>query len=447
MTETKKHKVKISKHKFKVFVPPVKMWIMIFCFVIMIFLGVGYAQITSTLDTEGAIGSIAQDGLFITNVSVAATNGSSSSQNIKTYYSTLLTNYIFLDANGSSYIIYKIDVINKNNNAYILSSLTYDTTSALDTYTNEYIVPSILTVAEASALGLPTTNIISTGDSVVAGGTASFYVKYAYDPAIISGGMVASNYQTLSNGVVNYVFGIDSGGGGSGTPDDPYIDDTTVAYDPSNVPAGATTEYQSVEGRPKVTADANGNITAFEYQDTSGVTFSNGKTLDTGVVPFNGNILRIHLVVDMAVTSNENEGKYVLAALQKVGTQGSSNLYGGFIWFFRKTNEFDMYGHQSATIKSGWFGSSVYQIKITASSSVQTYTMDLEYDSANRRVNSFVVKQGNTTKTQTPKSSGYLPNSPFDATIYLGGIGVEDDHSRDVSNMVVKEFSVTTTDN
>ena len=232
--------------------------------------------------------------------------------------------------------------------------------------------------------------------------------------------------------------------GGGGTWSDPVHDTTTQTYDPAVIPVG-TTEYDNVEGQPRVTKDETGAITAFEFQDNSGVSFTNNKILDTGVIPFSGSIMRIHLVFDMAVTGN-NVGKYVLAAMQKVGTQGNNSLYGGIIFFFRKNSEFDIYASESAQIKSGWFGSSVYQISMTSNSNVVTYQVDMEYDSSNRRINSCVFKYGNTTKTQTAKSSGYLPHSPFNATIHLGGIGVENDHSRDVESMVVKEFSVTLSD-
>ena len=79
-----------------------------------------------------------------------------------------------------------------------------------------------------------------------------------------------------------------SGGGGSGTWDNPVEDSTTTTYDPTNVQQG-TTLYSDVDGKPKVQVDRNGNITRFEYTDTgNGVTVPSGG-LDTGVLGFDGN--------------------------------------------------------------------------------------------------------------------------------------------------------------
>ena len=252
-------------------------------------------------------------------------------------------------------------------------------------------------------------------------------------------------YLTI-NGITTDIYVTTVSGSGGGTWDEPVIDNTTLVYnpDPTNATVG-TTQYDAIEGSPKVTVEEDGNgnkvVTEFGYADPgSGITFSNNKTVDTGVIPFAGAILNIHLKFDMAVTGN-NVGKYVLTAMQKVGTQGNSNLYGGFIWFFRKSSEFDLYSSQSNTIKSGWFGSSIYQISMTANSNVATYTVDMSYDGDLRKVTYFKFQNS----TQTAKSSTYFPASPFNATITLGGVGVENDHSRDVNNMVVKEFWVRRT--
>lgn len=95
--------------------------------------------------------------------------------------------------------------------------------------------------------------------------------------------------------------------GGSGTPSDPYIDDSP-AYDPNTVVAG-TTLYDEVDGEPKVTVveDQSGNttVTAFEYTDTGtdGVEFGTGQgangTLDTGVLAFNDDMFSIHIKFKM----------------------------------------------------------------------------------------------------------------------------------------------------
>lgn len=322
----KKNKTKVKTQVFKIG-SFLKVLPMVAIMMVVLFLGVGYASITSTLTMTGSVDSTAQSGLFITNVTLAASSGTSTTQNIKTYYSTLLTNYIYLDANGSSYVIYKIEVKNKNSDNYKLTSLIYDPTSQLDTYTNEYIVPSVLSVAEATALSLNTTGTIGIGDTVAAGGVANFYVKYAYDPAIVSGGTVASNYQTLSNGVVNYQFLQDTGGG-SGTPEDPYIDDSTTAanYDPSNQTPGTSVVYEAIDGQPQVTTDANGDVTSFAFTDTSGVSIDDA-AIDTGYVPFDGTKdFEIYIKAQFPPSLNNTNGALgVLLDVRDRTVSGSTN--------------------------------------------------------------------------------------------------------------------------
>lgn len=305
-----KRKTKVRKHVLTLS-NALKFLPIIAVMAVVLFLGVGYASITSTFTMTGSVGSIAQSGLFITNITMAASSGSTTNQTIKTYYSTLLTNYIYLDSNGSSYVIYKIEVKNKNTSAYKLTNLSYDPSSQLGTYTNEYIVPTIMSVSDAAALNLSTVGTIGVGDSVAAnGGTANFYVKYAYDPSIVSGGTVASAYQTLSNGVVNYNFTLDSGGGGSGTPTDPYIDSTTTVanFDPGNQTPGTSVVYEAIDGQPQVTTDSNGNVTSFAYTDTSGVSMDDG-AIDTHYVPFDGTKdFEIYIKAQFPPTLNNNNG-------------------------------------------------------------------------------------------------------------------------------------------
>ena len=107
--------------------------------------------------------------------------------------------------------------------------------------------------------------------------------------------LVSGTGFTYSNGTLTIpnvsgnlvITGSSSGGGNGGTWNNPVEDTTTTQYDPEDVPEG-TTIYTNVPGKPKVTADENGNITQFEYTNTvNGVPVPSGG-LDTGVLAFDG---------------------------------------------------------------------------------------------------------------------------------------------------------------
>lgn len=76
---------------------------------------------------------------------------------------------------------------------------------------------------------------------------------------------------TRANAITLYA--IWQSGGGSNT----IINTTATTYDPSLVPAGYTVQFDNpnIEGNPRVTADADGNIISFEYRNigTNGITF------------------------------------------------------------------------------------------------------------------------------------------------------------------------------
>ena len=480
--EKKKTNIKNTKHFF-----------IVLAFVLAtFFMGIGYSALNGVLiEINGSAVAMITNTLEITAVSVSSsTNATLGNCNVNGFYHTLLNTTVELGSSSDASITYAVTIYNNTGAAIAYKDATPPYTSVSNFYDNNAIKYEVTGISVGEYIQNQASKTIyvtfSYANGVSQNKVLNSIISFNFDlyytvtytnfngtnlPTMVfttnnnlnvtstdsplpstvsvSGSYASANYNNttgvlLVNNITSNITVTGTIASG-GTWEEPTNDNTTTTYNPETVPEG-TTQYNNIEGKPKVTADENGNITAFAYTDTgtNGITFDNNKIVDTGVIPFSGNIMRIHLVVDMKVTSSENEGKYVLTAMQKVGTQGSTNLYGGFIWFFRKANEFDMYASKSAQIKSGWFGSSVYQIKVTASSNTETYTIDLEYNSANRYINSFVVKQGNTTYTQTPKSSGYLPDSPFNATIHLGGIGVENDHSRDVTNMVVKEFSVTT---
>lgn len=81
--------------------------------------------------------------------------------------------------------------------------------------------------------------------------------------------------------------------GGSGTSDDPYIDEDSE-YDPSTI-VGDDGHYSfpNVAGAPEVLVE-NGEVIGFAYTDTSGVALTT-EGLDTGVLAFNGSDFKIVL--------------------------------------------------------------------------------------------------------------------------------------------------------
>lgn len=110
---------------------------------------------------------------------------------------------------------------------------------------------------------------------------------------------------TTSNAISLFaIWQVDSGGGGSGTIDDPYIDNGE--YDPENMQEGVTV-YPNVPGQPQVTVDENGNVTEFVFTDAeNGVSLEDG-AMNTGYVPFrSGNDFEIRIKASFPPQQNNN---------------------------------------------------------------------------------------------------------------------------------------------
>ncbi|MBR3131896.1 InlB B-repeat-containing protein [Candidatus Saccharibacteria bacterium] len=109
---------------------------------------------------------------------------------------------------------------------------------------------------------------------------------------------------TQANGIVLYAIW-QSSGGGSGTWTDPIEDTTTNTYDPNNVPANSTIVYEGITGHPQVSTDEDGNITRFEYTDTSSSNpLALNSEFDTGVLAFDGGGFTISLTGSFPWTAN-----------------------------------------------------------------------------------------------------------------------------------------------
>ena len=69
-------------------------------------------------------------------------------------------------------------------------------------------------------------------------------------------------------------------------------DNTTTTYDPDNIPPSTTVTYNAISGHPRVETDDSGNITSFEYTNSSSsnpVQITSSTPVSTGFVPFASN--------------------------------------------------------------------------------------------------------------------------------------------------------------
>ena len=181
----------------------------LFLFIGSLFLTIGYAQVAYDLSVSGNISMNSQNGVVIKNVTEAAKVGTNTSGTIKNYVATTLTNAITLDENGSSYIIYAVQVENTTSSLYKFTNVLPDISSMstnIDTYTNRFIKPTILTTSEVASLFPSATNVIGIDGQIPGSSTRNVYVKFEYDSSIINNGTVSSDYQTLATGLINLRF-------------------------------------------------------------------------------------------------------------------------------------------------------------------------------------------------------------------------------------------------
>ncbi|MBQ3473933.1 InlB B-repeat-containing protein [Candidatus Saccharibacteria bacterium] len=224
-------------------------------------------------------------------------------------------------------------------------------------------------------------------------------------------------------------------------------DTTTTVYSPSAVPAGYTVYFDNpnIEGNPIVTADDNGKIVSFEYTNisTNGITFSTGHSLNTGIIAFDDTGFTIHLVIKM--NPRNNAGKRLVSAFQQ--NSGSSN-YSGFTFYCYSNQYFYLDASNSASITGTSFGthinSSGWRVQ---NNQEQTFTLDITYTPAPNKSISVTftpVRSGSSSfNSNDTNTMSYIPDSLSNATIILSGNGIANDTSKDLSDAVVYEFSVT----
>ena len=186
-------------------------------------------------------------------------------------------------------------------------SITYDANAGNDTVTN---MPSntSTTTSSTGTITISSTVPVRSGYTFLGWDTSSS----ATTPTYATGNTNTIDLEpTQANAVILYAVWQQSGSGsGSGTPDDPYIDTTTTSsdYDPSNQDPGTSVVYEGIDGQPQVTVDNSGNVTSFEFTDTSGVSIDDA-AIDTGYIPFDGSKdFEIYIKAQFPPAYNNNNG-------------------------------------------------------------------------------------------------------------------------------------------
>lgn len=292
--------------------------------------------------------------------------------------------------------------------------------------------------------GLPT-NIIA-GDSK----TITFNSTTGIPTSVTVSG-ATSNYVsptlTLSNPDNNVSIEGTFGGGGSGTPDDPYVNNEVTEYDHTEVDPGTTVVFPNVPGVPVATKDEDGDIIHFEYTNISSddpVVLENGHAIDTGIIGLNGEKFTFHIVFRAALENNNN--KFIVSAIEQTGNTFSGlSLYDYNSGYVRV----GVYRQRARGTTTNLLTPNTYTTgNTTAITGMKTFDVTVVYDPKGyqdqyAQVNLSMTVDG-TTKTGVIRNSAVTTNIPQtlnSATITLGGNGLDS-----TDNMVyfeVIEFEVT----
>ena len=194
--------------------------------------------------------------------------------------------------------------------------------------TNDYIVVTKRYTITYNGFTGNTSSLISSVSS--SGGTIEFNSNTGIPSSVTVTG-ATGNYDstthilTLSD-ITGDITITASSGGGTGTPENPYIN-TSTTYDPRDVQEG-TTIYINVEGEPKVTVDENGNITEFTFTSDTPVTLGDEATgVDTGFVPFTGGKdFELYINAYFPASSNSSAGGILIDIRNRDGSGSNDSL-------------------------------------------------------------------------------------------------------------------------
>lgn len=116
-------------------------YLILLCFAVL-FMGVGYAAINSiSLNVNGEMIALAQEGIFITDVNIDSENSVDSdlvNTKVNNAYQTMLNSNVYLsDINPDSTVVMEITIHNSTDESYEFAGVTYEVGN--NTYSNENI--------------------------------------------------------------------------------------------------------------------------------------------------------------------------------------------------------------------------------------------------------------------------------------------------------------------
>ena len=455
-------------------------------FVATLLMSVGYARVESvTRELSGNVSALRAKGIFIYDASINASSPANVyDSNISIMYGTMMQSTVVLNDNINSTLTMNITIYNKseddvyfdktvygdsfydnNNIDFTLSGLTHGQLLAKNNsvtftmtfkYTDAYknTNPSTFTDTLNSYIGfefkkgcsITYTNITGSGytNFVLEGENLSVnFGSNAPNSIKVTGTSTSTEYvlntdYTYSNGVLTFnnvtesleVEGISSGG-------NVITDNTTTTYDHNTLTPGTTTVFNNIAGKPKVVVDDNGKVISFEYTDVgSGVSFTSGSSIDTGVDAFDSDGYTIHLKFKM--NPSDNTGDMILSAMQKQ----NGNKYKGFSLNVYSRSSINIYANTNgANINNTAFGSLLNTFNI--SSGEQTFEFDMVYTpSPNKSISATLSPTTSGSHyTATSNHLSYYPDTLNDTSIVLGGNIAN--HNKDIEAMTVLEFSIT----
>ena len=102
--------------------------VLIVMFVCTMFLGIGYAGITSiSLEIDGDASLPRQRGIYISNITLdSITHTQASSQVINTYYQTMMNTRVVLGEESDSQVTYEVTIYNGTNTKRAFDGVVFD---------------------------------------------------------------------------------------------------------------------------------------------------------------------------------------------------------------------------------------------------------------------------------------------------------------------------------
>ncbi len=440
----------------------------------------GYTLSMTTSGSSSGLVNVSDNTLVIPTITLPSGSSSIPSSSFDNEYGWSLdaTNYYPVVAPNNSVTLNTTNTASTSGSSTNLTfGMEVDGSTPAGTYQNTFVITAVVnnpqysidydantndTVSNMPADIATTISATGTVDISSTTPTRSGYTFLGWDEnstvtsnPTYSAGDTITLEPTQANVITLYAIWESSGGGGSGTPEDPYIDDTTTTYDPDNQEPGTTVTYTAVTGSPTVTVDENGDVTAFEFTDL-GTTGTDVTGFDTGLVAFDGSSSFTLHIKFTETLSNDTSYDKVVSVIQDTGT-GSSHNYSGFTLFYYYKSSGGGGGSgnakylrtQSFTNKSSLQGSTMssgnnlYKVDTTVTSYYNantTYEFDIVYNQSNRQVSVTSSINGGTASTQTFTSN--ITTALTNATVVIGSNGLDSTENMS-STFLVSEFSVT----